>query len=62
MPQEIEPIPDGTYAGGGSVDSDCVVDEPPRIAMLITKTGGTDSTAAPPSSTSLAPPRRATGR
>ncbi len=42
MREKIATIPDGIYEGEAFVDSDGVVDEPLRIAMRITKTGGTD--------------------
>ena len=43
MREKIATIPDGTYDGEAFVDSDGVVDEPLRIAMRITKTGGSDA-------------------
>ncbi|MCE9658807.1 MAG: hydantoinase B/oxoprolinase family protein [Burkholderiales bacterium] len=46
MREKIATIPDGTYDGEAFVDSDGVVDEPLRIAMRITKTGGTDTERA----------------
>ena len=42
MREKIATIPDGVYDGEAFVDSDGVVDEPLRIAMRITKTGGSD--------------------
>ncbi len=42
MREQIATIPDGTYRAAAFVDSDGVVDEPLRIAMAITKTGGHD--------------------
>jgi N-methylhydantoinase B len=42
MREKIATIPDGVYEGEAFVDSDGVVDAPLRIAMRITKTGGTD--------------------
>ena len=42
MREKIATIPDGVYEGEAFVDSDGVVDEPLRIAMRITKTGGSD--------------------
>ncbi len=42
MREKIATIPDGTYEGEAFVDSDGVVDEPLRIAMRITKSGGAD--------------------
>ena len=46
MREKIATIPDGTYEGEAFVDSDGVVDEPLRIAMRITKTGGSDAERA----------------
>jgi N-methylhydantoinase B len=43
MRARIATIPDGCYEGEAFVDSDGVVDEPLRIAMRITKTGGSDA-------------------
>ena len=40
MRTKIATIPDGVYEGEAFVDSDGVVDQPLRIAMKITKTGG----------------------
>jgi N-methylhydantoinase B len=42
MREKIATIADGVYDGEAFVDSDGVVDEPLRIAMRITKTGGSD--------------------
>jgi N-methylhydantoinase B len=42
MREKIATIPDGVYDGEAFVDSDGVVDEPLRIAMRITKSGGSD--------------------
>ena len=42
MREKIATIPDGVYDGEAFVDSDGVVDEPLRIAMRITKRGGSD--------------------
>jgi N-methylhydantoinase B len=42
MREKIATIADGVYEGEAFVDSDGVVDEPLRIAMRITKTGGSD--------------------
>ena len=42
MREKIATIPDGVYEGEAFVDSDGVVDEPLKIAMRITKTGGSD--------------------
>jgi len=41
MRAKIATIPDGTYHGEAFVDSDGVVDEPLRIAMVVTKSGET---------------------
>ena len=46
MREKIATIPDGTYDGEAFVDSDGVVDEPLRIAMRITKSGGSDAARA----------------
>src|SRR5678816_1958727 len=46
MREKIATIPDGTYDGEAFVDSDGVVDEPLKIAMRITKTGGGDAERA----------------
>ena len=46
MREKIATIPDGIYEGEAFVDSDGVVDEPLRIAMRITKTGGSDAERA----------------
>ena len=46
MREKIATIPDGVYEGEAFVDSDGVVDEPLRIAMRITKTGGSDAERA----------------
>ena len=40
MRAQIAAIPDGVYAGEAFVDSDGVVNQPLRIAMKVTKTGG----------------------
>ena len=42
MREKIATIPDGSYEGEAFVDSDGVVDEPLKIAMRITKSGGAD--------------------
>ncbi len=46
MREKIATIADGIYEGEAFVDSDGVVDEPLRIAMKITKTGGSDAERA----------------
>ena len=46
MREKIVTIPDGSYEGEAFVDSDGVVDEPLKIAMRITKTGGGDAERA----------------
>jgi len=46
MREKIATIPDGSYEGEAFVDSDGVVDEPLKIAMRITKTGGGDAEQA----------------
>lgn len=46
MRENITTIPDGSYDAEAFVDSDGVVDEPLRIAMRITKSGGSDVDAA----------------
>jgi N-methylhydantoinase B len=42
MRERIAIIPDGTYLGEAFVDSDGVVNEPLKISMRITKSGGTE--------------------
>src|SRR6476660_424347 len=46
MREKIGTIPDGSYEGEAFVDSDGGVDEPLKIAMRITKTGGSDAERA----------------
>ena len=42
MRERIATIPDGTYLGEAFVDSDGVVNEPLKISMRVTKSGGAD--------------------
>jgi len=46
MRERIATIADGTYEGEAFVDSDGVVDVPLRIAMRVTKSGGSDAERA----------------
>jgi N-methylhydantoinase B len=56
MRTSIASIPDGTYLGEAFVDSDGVVNEPLRIAMAITKSGGVDNAKLSFDMTGSSPP------